>query len=68
MRSYTALARNLEAEASLRVVDTGINVCLTQEEAHEIFERVLNSNVDDTPASVQALKKLAAAIGTSVLE
>ena len=49
----------------LRVVETGVTLCLTQEEAHELFERVLNSNAEDTPASAQALKKLANAIGTS---
>ena len=60
------LATNLEPVTPLRIVDTGVTVCLTQEEAHEMFERILNSSLDDTPASTQALKKLAAAIGASV--
>ena len=68
MGSYTGLAINLEAEAPFRLVDTSVTLCLTQEEAHELFERVLNSSADDTPASAQALKKLAAAIGTSFIE
>jgi hypothetical protein len=66
MGSYTAVVKIGEAETPLRVVDTSVTLCLTHEEAHEIFERVLHSNVDDTAASVQALKKLAAAIGASV--
>ncbi|MHB8637279.1 MAG: hypothetical protein ACYC96_12490 [Fimbriimonadaceae bacterium] len=65
MGSYAALAKNNESATFLRVVDAAVTVCLTQEEAHELFERVLNSTAEDTPASAQALKKLAAAIGNS---
>jgi hypothetical protein len=65
MGSYTGLANKVEADATFRVLESGVDLCLTQEEAHEIFERVLNSTLDDTPASAQALKKLAAAIGNS---
>ena len=64
MGSYTGLAQKTDVEATLRIVDSSITLCLTQEEAHDLFERVLHSNLDDTPASVQALKKLANAIGT----
>ncbi|HLK13618.1 MAG TPA: hypothetical protein VKT78_02335 [Fimbriimonadaceae bacterium] len=65
MASYGNLAKQEEAAAPLRVVDTSVTLSLTQEEAHELFERVLNCNVEDTPASAQALKKLADAIGSS---
>lgn len=68
MKSYVSLVSNEEAVTPLRVVDTSVTVSFTQEEAHELFERVLNSNTEDTPASAQALKKLAAAIGTSFSE
>lgn len=65
MGSYSGLAHNLQADATLRVVDTGVTVSFTREEAHEIFERVLNSNAEDNAASAQALRKLAGAIAAA---
>ncbi len=63
MGSYTGIAHKLESEPTLKVVESGLTLDLTLEEAHELFERALNSNQEDTLASAQALKKLANAIG-----
>ena len=65
MGSYTGNAHKLESEPTLKVVESGLTLDLTLEEAHELFERALNSNQEDTAASAQALKKLANAIGTA---
>ena len=68
MGSYTGLAENLESNSKLRMVDTSVTISLTREEAHELFERALNSSIDDNAASAQALRKLAGAIASSVGE
>jgi hypothetical protein len=65
MRRYAELAKENDAEPTLLVVESGLTLQLTCEEAHELFERTLNSTLEDTPASAQALKKLANAIGTA---
>lgn len=65
MGSYYGVAKNVIGEASLRMIDNTVTVNFTHEEAHEIFERVLNSNIEDNAASSQALRKLAGAIAAA---
>jgi hypothetical protein len=64
----TGYARKLEEESngpSLRIIEGGnaeILLTLTPDEAHELFQRSLNSIMPDTPASATALRKLASLI------
>lgn len=72
MPSYLAASETVPSAPSLRVVEGRgediVSVNLTAEEAFELFQRALNSQFDDSPASASAMRKLAMVIESSGLD